>query len=650
MTLSKFKKVFIAMVIFIFAASFVVSSYMISAGMTGVNVYAETDTATGMDDCIDSSKQELERMISATREEYSDLVEYTYSEEIEAELDNLGMTVGESLVNLIYHYQERLVETSDEDEALKISNLIDGTKNILNTYEDIARKTQNASEYPIAAVSDYIIIPGFGPIKSELYAVFSTIVALAVSYFADVNYMLSAELLTRAWFENYIEDDPYYPVYGNRITGSQETYSFINSDETASWIEYTIRAPLITNTWTCYEEDLGFALHTCKITRSSVDSMSVQVTDTYDFDITDSGNVILDDLVNIFAYAQICGAIASYEVIINVDMADPLYLQLVSSSDDAHRISVKNYSDKDITVVYNSKMCFESDALDWTGLSDLALVTIGAGKTVTVTIEKNLLATHITFCYIRNGCKIITYADELYTDRDILNTTYTRTPHTIASDDMSIVTKGNGIWVVQLTNTYGEDVTLKYNTTMCFESDAKNWTGLTNVESVTLSSGKSTIVFISEYGFATTIATCFVTSNHNYYVYANNLYEYGSMTIKRTSVMTVVTYLTLSNLGKSNGSWSIKITNPLNQAVTVEYNTKMCFTDDAKNWSGLSDIGTVTIAANSSATVSISTNWFATAIAVSYELEGYRIISYANELDTSGGMQVYYNNFVIDES
>lgn len=633
---SKVKNAFITATAVLLAFCFVM---LVVLSRTELNVFAATSAE--QEKVIDYSEQDAEKMIAATREEYSDLQEYPYDEEIAGEMDKLGTTVGESLVDAICHYQEMLAIATDEQEIEKINSLIDGTKNILDTYQNAAlQKNTKLANYDINSVG---VFPPF----DAVWQVAATAVPAAIAFFTAANYSLSAELLTHAWVENFFPGT-YEPINGDRVVGSQATYSFVNSNKTSSGLEFPIYMPNIVNTATCYEEDLGLALHACDVTRSNADSTIIQITDVYDFGVTDSGNAILDALVGVFAAAQYYGIIGDYEVQINVDIADPLYLELEDTTNGVHTLKVQNYSDEDIIVVYNTKMCSPSDATLWTGLKDLSFIEIPAKGTKEVTISENLLASHITFCHIRNGYKIITYADELYLDRSILNTTFNKLEYTEASSDMSIITKGGTKYAVLLTNTYGEDVDLYYNQKLCFEDDAKNWTGLGDVRGpIKLKPGESEPVIIEENVFATTIAVRFTSKTHEYYVYANGLSGDGSMTINRRTVLVAPTYLSLSNVGKSGGTWRIKITNPFSYSITVYYNEKMCFSDDAKNWTGLNDVVSVTISANSSKTVNISENWFATSIAISYITDGYRIISYADNLSTGGGIKVYHNNIKI---
>lgn len=121
---------------------------------------------------------------------------------------------------------------------------------------------------------------------------------------------------------------------------------------------------------------------------------------------------------------------------------------------------------------------------------------------------------------------------------------------------------------------------------------------------------------------------------------ADNLATNTTMTVHRN---TLPLYLGLANSGKSGSAWKITITNTTDQSVTVYYNTKMCTEADAKNRTNLKDISGFTLAAGASKTVTISERFLATSIAVSFVSGGYRYVSYANSLNTSGGINVMYN-------
>ncbi len=91
-------------------------------------------------------------------------------------------------------------------------------------------------------------------------------------------------------------------------------------------------------------------------------------------------------------------------------------------------------------------------------------------------------------------------------------------------------------------------------------------------------------------------------------------------------------YLDLSIVSKQGSTWKIEITNHSSHKRSVSYNERMCFDEDAKNWTKLEDLKTVNIKTYSSTEVLISKNWFAGTIAVSFETNQERLITYANNL------------------
>ena len=101
-------------------------------------------------------------------------------------------------------------------------------------------------------------------------------------------------------------------------------------------------------------------------------------------------------------------------------------------------------------------------------------------------------------------------------------------------------------------------------------------------------------------------------------------------------------FLTLRITGKIGSIWHIEIENPFYDPIVAYYNSKMCYKDHAKNWSGLNDVVPVSLSANGYAPIDISENWFATSIAVSYVSSGFRIITYADNLNTNGQLTVYH--------
>lgn len=79
-------------------------------------------------------------------------------------------------------------------------------------------------------------------------------------------------------------------------------------------------------------------------------------------------------------------------------------------------------------------------------------------------------------------------------------------------------------WQIRVFNNTGANRTISYNSKMCFEDDAKNWKGLSNINTVYVKSGLYSDPFrISENWFATDIAISVVINGKRYVTYAHNL-------------------------------------------------------------------------------------------------------------------------------
>lgn len=164
-----------------------------------LNAYADSVENQQEEDIV--LTQDSEKMIAATRDEYKNLYEYTYSPEVESLMEQTGMTVGESLVEQICYYQQMLGTATDEQEIDKINALIKGTKNILDMYQTVAKQGEaspvdinGVNGTPIDTIRTY----------AEAYALASVAVPAAIAWFNASNYLLSAELLTHAWIEDFV--------------------------------------------------------------------------------------------------------------------------------------------------------------------------------------------------------------------------------------------------------------------------------------------------------------------------------------------------------------------------------------------------------------------------------------------------------------
>ena len=87
----------------------------------------------------------------------------------------------------------------------------------------------------------------------------------------------------------------------------------------------------------------------------------------------------------------------------------------------------------------------------------------------------------------------------------------------------AISSKIGNIWRVKITNTSSEELEVSYNIKMCYLKDAKNWTGLSDLNTLYISSYSTVTVSISENWFATSIAASYVRGNYRIITYADQL-------------------------------------------------------------------------------------------------------------------------------
>ncbi len=103
-------------------------------------------------------------------------------------------------------------------------------------------------------------------------------------------------------------------------------------------------------------------------------------------------------------------------------------------------------------------------------------------------------------------------------------------------------------------------------------------------------------------------------------------------------------HLSLSISRKNGNTWILYVHNNISQSLTIEYNSKMCFSNHAKDWIQLSDIKKTFLSPYGTTTILITENYAASSVAVSYVSNDYRYITYADNLsETSNTMSKYYS-------
>lgn len=90
---------------------------------------------------------------------------------------------------------------------------------------------------------------------------------------------------------------------------------------------------------------------------------------------------------------------------------------------------------------------------------------------------------------------------------------------------LSLINRGkrNGKWNIEIKNPLSNGVIVYYNRKMCFESDVKNWNGLSDIASIVIPSDGIATVQIPKNGFATCAAFCYIVDGYRVISYAYGL-------------------------------------------------------------------------------------------------------------------------------
>lgn len=195
-------------------------------------------------------------------------------------------------------------------------------------------------------------------------------------------------------------------------------------------------------------------------------------------------------------------------------------IRLMGKDNNKWLIKLKNTTSNQMLVEYNTKMCFHSDAQNWTGLLDLTDFYLQAGETRYIYISENGTATSIAITLSGQALHCSYYANNLSTSGTMSLSSSSRSSRIRIENRGKSDTK----WNIRVKNPTNHDITVHYNCKMCFESDAKNWTALGNNERiVVVEPHKYEDIQISENWFATHITLSYVSGSTRYITYANEL-------------------------------------------------------------------------------------------------------------------------------
>ena len=107
--------------------------------------------------------------------------------------------------------------------------------------------------------------------------------------------------------------------------------------------------------------------------------------------------------------------ILHYSDVKYVNFSDTLEVELLGKVNGKWNFKVMNYTGRSVTLIYNEKLCFASDAYNWKKLNHTnSSITIPNNSyTTNVMVGGNVFATTAAMSYVANGKRYITYANEL---------------------------------------------------------------------------------------------------------------------------------------------------------------------------------------------------------------------------------------------
>ena len=170
-----------------------------------------------------------------------------------------------------------------------------------------------------------------------------------------------------------------------------------------------------TKTWTCVKTDL-IAQFLIQWSKSTVGS--TQYVHYKTFSVSSSNSISYSDYYTDSNSSRTACNFGATGNDINcslsnlVTFVDYTYLSLTFVSGNSYRIT--NNDKVAHNVYYNSKKCNQSDAKNWTGLSDIKSTTVYADGRTTVTINSNWFADSETCSFTTSSYRYITYRYDSY--------------------------------------------------------------------------------------------------------------------------------------------------------------------------------------------------------------------------------------------
>lgn len=200
--------------------------------------------------------------------------------------------------------------------------------------------------------------------------------------------------------------------------------------------------------------------------------------------------------------------------------------------------------------------------------------------------------------------------------------------------------KNDGSYDITITNNTGSAKEIIYNEAKAPEDNVRAWANLSMVGRRQLGDNSSTTITMSGNAGDGVFAFSVLEGN----------FRFITLTATDGSTELIATlrkkYGPIEILGKHGANWTLRYTNDTNTVIKMEYNSKMCFYNDAANWSNLKDVVTTRIYQQAQKTFVIAENWWADAIAIRFKQSDGYLYFYANNLslDTTMTIHTRYGN------
>lgn len=471
----------------------------------------------------------------------------------------------------------------------------------------------------------------------------------AVAFLASILHKLKQMLpLTFEVFLNStVRHDSNYkfsPKHKNEVLSDSQVRSFAEGQEQQAVRDLGSLERNESNS--LYMFDLFTSLHGVTLAKDVNDPLLITVSDTFDFKTRDeldaeTDQTSLEHKANSFGCLLMheLKVIYQYNIEFTVEYKDFIEPIIFQDHINYYDVTIMNHSSNNLNVIACMNCTTKENIQNWLNINDAVRITIPAGGTVDLQIEKNTSGKAFGFSFIRGNRRIISLIDSLRENANY-NIDLIYIP-SYKYDDVELIGKFLNNWVLEVTNLNNQTRTLEYNAALVSDIEANSFLGLTQITSVSIAPFEKATISIA-INSKSTIIFRFRTLLTERKTKITNMKTDGSCQVECVT-RDFNEYLMLEVVSKSGNKWNINITNKTGLNQIVYYNSKMCFANDAKNWTNLSNIVSLYFASGETKEVQIQENLFANAIVCSYMCNNKRVITYGRNLKSSGSLDLYTN-------